>query len=446
MVLSLQRKFTAGSVLKMLMLMALIGGILYALAIYYLAFNTDKALREQMSLEFKALRLPLPQELQNIEPAMPVLDQFEEAYDADESGLFTLPLNQQAQLIATSERDSALPTDSDLPYQPAVQRARARGSDLRSIYTSDGVRIRLFTFRLPPNLPISYLQVGRLVADEDLIKHRMLLILFGLCLGLTVISGGVSWVLTGRSLRPTWYLLERQQTFVANASHELRTPLTLIRASTQVVQRNLGEDERHRQLLDDVLSETDYMSKLVDDLLLLSRLDAGQVKLELHALALSEVISKLRRQFSALADERGVCIAINRAEGTVLADPTRLWQILLIVTDNALRNTPEGGTILLDARVSERTVQITVSDTGNGIAPESLPHVFERFYKAEESRSDRRTAGLGLSIAKPIIELHHGDIRIESTLGVGTRVTITLPAQPEPLRIGPAPKLSATAG
>jgi signal transduction histidine kinase len=301
--------------------------------------------------------------------------------------------------------------------------------------------MRLFTYRLPPGAPMAYLQVGQFLASEDRVKHRLLLILFAGGVLFTLVAGGFSWMMTGRSLRATWQAWERQQAFVANASHELRTPLTLIRVSAQVAQQNLPPEHPQRVLMDDVLSETDYMSKLVDDLLLLSRLDAGEIKLDPQVLDLSDLLTRIQRQFASLARERGVSIRIAGSEGRVKADPTRLWQVLLILVDNALRHTPARGSVTISSQLQDEVVRITVADTGDGIASEDLPHVFERFYKAHNSLADKRSTGLGLSIAKPLIELHRGEIEIESQVGNGTRVSVTLPAHRVSHIIGRTPTL-----
>jgi signal transduction histidine kinase len=439
---SLHLKLTTSSILKMLALVALIGGALYGLTIYYLAFNTDKALREQMAIEYQRLDLPLPIDLADLERALPIIDHFEEYYDSDEVGIYTMPLDAQGRLIQTDPSAGGSQFLLGLSDRAAVQAARENGSDLRSIYSRDGVRVRLLTYRLPSNAPMAFLQIAKMAADEDFIKHRMLLALFLVGIGFTLVAGGLSWWLTGRSLRPTRHAWERQQTFVANASHELRTPLTLIRVSAQVAQQNLEPDNPQRLLLDDVLSETDYMSKLVDDLLLLSRLDADQLKLDLCTIRMSELLPRIEHAFASLARERGVWLCIKQAEGAVLADPTRLWQVLLIVLDNAFSHTLAGGVITLDSKVRDQDVHISVADTGKGIAPEDLQHVFDRFYKADRSRNDRRSAGLGLSIAKPLVELHGGDIRIDSKVNIGTRVTIALPARVVPQTIEQEAELS----
>ena len=215
--------------------------------------------------------------------------------------------------------------------------------------------------------------------------------------------------------------------FVANASHELRTPLTLMRASAEVALRGLpNQDADRRELLGDVLHETDHMSKLVEELLLLSRLDAGQLEVVRQPIAVPDLLADVQRQIGRLAAERGVRLSAGAASGVVLADPTHLRQVLLIVLDNALRHTPKGGEVRIESHMRGRQIAIVVSDTGEGIAAAYLPHVFERFYRADSARG-ASGSGLGLSIAKGLIEAQHGQIAIASEPGKGTRVTIVLP-------------------
>jgi signal transduction histidine kinase len=202
-----------------------------------------------------------------------------------------------------------------------------------------------------------------------------------------------------------------------------------MRAGAEVVQRTLpGADADHQAILADVLQECDYMSRLVEDLLLLSRLDAGGLVLERRAVDLPDLIADVQRQVGRLAAARGSTLVAEPIACTVLGDPIRLRQVLLIVLDNALRYTPPGGTIRLTARLQGRQVRITLTDTGPGIAPAHLPHVFDRFYRTDAARQAASGGtGLGLAIAKALVEAHHGQIGVESAEGQGTRVTVTLP-------------------
>jgi signal transduction histidine kinase len=237
-----------------------------------------------------------------------------------------------------------------------------------------------------------------------------------------------SWFLAGRSLLPAQQAWERQRLFVANASHELRTPLSIIQLSTEVSVRGDTSEEERRELAGDILRETQYMTRLVADLLLLSRLDVGQLKLELSALSVPDLLVEAQHDVARLADEHGVNLIVEDSEGIVNTDRMRLRQVLLIILDNALRHTSAGGEVILKAATHGRSATITVSDTGRGIAPEHLSRIFDRFYQADEAHSKKGSAGLGLSIAKSLVEAMRGHISISSEVGKGTLVTIQLPA------------------
>jgi signal transduction histidine kinase len=147
---------------------------------------------------------------------------------------------------------------------------------------------------------------------------------------------------------------------------------------------------------------------------------------------LTALLASIQRQAARLGEQRGVAVELADVGGLVQADTERLQQVVLIALDNALRYTPAGGRITLAATPMERTVQIRVADTGCGIAPEHLPHIFERFYRADPARGrENGNAGLGLSIAKGLVEAMRGRITVESTVGVGTTVVISLPRAPD---------------
>ena len=168
------------------------------------------------------------------------------------------------------------------------------------------------------------------------------------------------------------------------------------------------------------------MARLVDDLLLLSRLDARRLPPDCRAVPLAPLLADVARQVARVADERGVVVSAEGA-GAAWADAARLRQVLLILLDNALRHTPRGGRITLTARVEGQRVRLTVADTGVGIAPEHLPRIFERFYRAAQAReATGEGAGLGLAIAKALVEAQRGAIGVASQPGRGTTVSITL--------------------
>ncbi|MBF8266560.1 MAG: histidine kinase [Dehalococcoidia bacterium] len=218
-----------------------------------------------------------------------------------------------------------------------------------------------------------------------------------------------------------------QQRFTADASHELRAPLTAIRGNLDLLDRirDMPADER-RQTLTHVRREVERLSRLVNDLLALARADAGQA-LETRPVELDALLVDAHRQARSLA--RGVSVHLGNLEPAVVqGDEDRLRELLLILVDNALRYTPEGGTVTLWLKHEQPWAVVGVEDTGIGIEPEDLPHVFDRFWRADKARSrDSGGTGLGLAIAKWIVDHHGGELVVESTPGKGSRFSVCLP-------------------
>jgi signal transduction histidine kinase len=305
--------------------------------------------------------------------------------------------------------------------------AANNGADVRTITLADGSRVRLLTYPTGLSSP-AVIQVGRALSDQDRVLHQYLTGLFILGLIASLLLALVSWWLAGRSLSPAQKAWDQQQSFVSNASHELRTPLTLIRASADYGLRAHPPNEQE-QVLKDVVDEADYMNRVVDDLLLLSRLDAHRLQLARAIIPVADLLAETVRQMEKLAQEKGVTLGVDGARGSILGDRARVRQVLLILLDNALRFTPPGGAIRLSAQPSGRWVEIMVADNGAGIAPEHLPHLFERFYQVRTNATDdSRSNGLGLSIARALVEAQRGSIRIESAPGKGTRAHLLLPS------------------
>jgi two-component system sensor histidine kinase VicK len=228
--------------------------------------------------------------------------------------------------------------------------------------------------------------------------------------------------------------LSRQKTdFLADVSHELRTPLTVLRGNAQVGLA-LGAEGEQKQLLEDVVEESKRMSRMVEELLFLARSDSSQPSMEPETVSAPPLMSELAGRAAVLARERGATLKTDmRAAGTLRADPARLEQAVLILVDNAIKHGPPGGTVTLRSDVTPQgEIRITVEDEGPGIPREDLPRVFERFYRVDKARSRRMGgAGLGLPIAKTIVEAHGGHIAAESRTGRGARMSIHLPLVPD---------------
>ncbi len=223
---------------------------------------------------------------------------------------------------------------------------------------------------------------------------------------------------------------ERQRRFVADASHELRTPLTVIKANTSLALADPALAPDARETLSEIDSAADRTTRIVQDLLLLARSEAGQLPVKKETVALKGLLDELGREAPRLRTGAPPVRVDAPASLTLDVDPHQLRRMLTNLLDNALRHTPASGEVTLSASQSGKSVTLAVSDTGAGIAPEHLPHLGERFYRADASRA--RTGGgtgLGLAIARSIAEAHGGTLTIASTPGAGTTVQVVLPVE-----------------
>lgn len=218
--------------------------------------------------------------------------------------------------------------------------------------------------------------------------------------------------------------------FVANISHELRTPLASIRLLLDTLLHNsLPDAGMQRQLLEQIAVETDALSQLAQELLDLSQIESGQVLLKLVPTPVTDLVSEPVARLATQASHKRQGIAVEvPPDLTALADPQQISRVIVNLLHNAIKFTPEGGRIGVRASQAQRDeVMIAVWDTGVGIAPQDLPRIFERFYRADRARGGSGT-GLGLAIAKHIVEAHGGRIWAESAPGHGSTFYFTLPA------------------
>ena len=228
-------------------------------------------------------------------------------------------------------------------------------------------------------------------------------------------------------------LLAANQELVANVSHELRTPVALVRAHLESL---ATEPEQAEEYIRIALREADRLESLVDDLFQLARLEGQDVALEREAYDVGGAVREAAESLIEPARrETGILLRADIAPGNLksVGDRARLVQVVQNLIRNAIRHTPEGGIVLVTARPDDQRIIVSVQDTGFGISPEDLPHIFDRFYRGERSRNrGYGGAGLGLAIAKRMIEQMGGTIAVESELGEGSMFTITLPAGDQP--------------
>ena len=249
--------------------------------------------------------------------------------------------------------------------------------------------------------------------------------------GLAVLAAaGAGYWLSGLAMRPIVTAMQRQRDFVADASHELRTPLTLVRGNAELLLRHRDQTVgQNLDLVQDIVDETDRLSRLVADLLTLARADSGQIEIARHPVDLSEVVAGLAEDMRSRAIEKGLQLNGEVTPGLiVLGDADRLRQLGLILVDNAITYTNVGAVTLRLSRDREGAI-LEVADTGIGIPEDHLPLIFERFYRVDAARGSTAGGGtgLGLSIARWIAEAHGGAISAASTPGKGTVFTVRLP-------------------
>jgi signal transduction histidine kinase len=227
--------------------------------------------------------------------------------------------------------------------------------------------------------------------------------------------------------------------FTADASHELRAPVSLIRTTAEVaVQRKDRTAEEYFVALEEILEESERTSEVVDSLMLLARADSAKETFECSGADACAVVREAADQGEKLARNSGLAFAVGvpNTPVPIQADSNALRRALLILIDNAVKYTPRGGSVKVNLEPSKDFALVSVSDTGIGIAQADLAHIFDRFWRADKARSrEQGGAGLGLSIAKWIVEMHRGSIDVKSDLGKGSTFHLRVPLDHE--RKGP---------
>ena len=253
---------------------------------------------------------------------------------------------------------------------------------------------------------------------QDIKENIIVIDLILLC-----ITTLVGYMLSGITLRPIRESYDRQKKFIADASHDLRTPLAIMHSEMEVALMDKKSD--HVDVIKSNLEEVEHMTKLVDNLFFLAKMDQGE-KTPFESIDVGELLSKVVHTMTPLVHKKGLNIIHTIEPGTVLGNGMQLERVFRNIITNALQYTNVGN-ITISGKHSASSYVVTVADTGVGILQKDLPHVFDRFYKGDNSRTDSARSGLGLSIAREIVQVHHGHIEVTSTVEKGTEVIIRLP-------------------
>ena len=318
------------------------------------------------------------------------------------------------------------------------------------------------------------IQVGTTMDSVEHTLNRLLLVLLVSMPVALVVSLAGGWFMAGRALRPVDAItlaaqriaggdltqrltapvsadeigrlantfndmIDRLETsfrqirqFSSDASHELRTPLTVMRGETELALRRPRETEDYKAVMESNLEEIDRMTRIVDELLFLSRADMGEVKMEHLPVSLDSLIEDVQRQASLLGQERDVQVLLSATTpAVVLGDELRLRELFLNLVDNAIKYSRSGGTVEMALTIEQEQARLSVTDHGIGIAQEDQPQIFDRFYRTDHARAHtKKGTGLGLAICIWIAESHRGQIEVQSKIGEGSTFTVLLPLAP----------------
>ncbi len=337
----------------------------------------------------------------------------------------------------------------------------------------DGVAVRVLSVPLVVGeRAIGTLQIGRSLKEVNRTREAMFEALVSTVLITTILTGYTGWLVIQRILRPLerakdaaqqitqsndlsrripqqgtrgdevdqWVdafnqnisrlekLIETQRRFIADVGHELRTPLTVIKGNLGLMRRMKTYDE---ESITSISQEADRLTRLVGDLILLAQAEAGKLPMERQEVELDTVLLEVFRQLTVLAKESQTKFKLGEVDqALVCGDRDRLTQVLVNLISNGIKYTPSGGTVIVGLDKHEGFARLSIADNGPGIPAEDLPHIFERFFRAEKARQrsrDGKGYGLGLSIAYWIVVNHRGRIEVETTEGAGTTFTVWLP-------------------
>jgi len=264
----------------------------------------------------------------------------------------------------------------------------------------------------------------------DKVRKQFMIQLFIINSGIIFFAGVAGYFLAGKTLQPIESMVEDQKRFVSDASHELRTPLTALKTEIEVALRdNKLTHNEASALLQSNLEEVNKMQQLTGYLLSMGRYENNTQKLPKELVSLQEAANQALERVQALANTKRVKLIAPKTKIEMHAHPVSIVELLSILLDNAIKYSNPGGKVTLAIQEKKKSVIIEVIDQGIGIKAGDIPYIFNRFYRADTSRSKTHTEGygLGLSIAHSIVELHKGIITVDSTPGKGSRFVITLP-------------------
>jgi signal transduction histidine kinase len=304
----------------------------------------------------------------------------------------------------------------------------------RTLPHARALRLHAERFALADGTPLVAVATGDKVELED--RYAALIAAFGAAaVAAMVLVGAGGWLLVRKSTAPVEGSIEYMQRFMADAAHELRTPITVLRSRAEIALQQPRDRDVYVSTLSGIESEAQRLGRIVEDLLTLARADTGDVAVVRERVYLDDIALESAEAARAVAETRRVGLRVTEFEEAVVeGDPGRLRQLIMILLDNAVKFTPPGGEVRIRVGSFGGQPTVVVEDTGIGIRADQMPHIFERFYRADPARTRSQDggigsegAGLGLAIARWIADQHGAQIRVTSMPGSGTKAEVHFP-------------------
>lgn len=411
----LRRQLTTWYIVTFCIILALLGGGLFVIIKGQLAEQLDQSLRDATSELARAARI---RETESAAATGQVMDAVDELHIPDRQLYLLTPTGKPVK-----------PAQAPAWISSAAVRASREGSINEDHAVPGGKMLRLHAepFRLSSGARMIATAVADRVELED--RYAALIGVFGAAAfaALLLVAVGGS-ILVGKSAKPVEQTMEQMRRFMADAAHELRTPITVLRSRAEIALQQPRDNDAYVNVLRGVESESIRLGRIVDDLLILARADAGDRPIERNEFQLDDLALDAAAAAGAVAQSRQVGVIVGNLDSARIdGDSELVRRLMMILLDNAIKFTPAGREVRISIFADSSAATLVVEDSGIGIPADQLPQVFDRFYRGDPARGRSEGAGLGLSIARWIADAHRARINVSSAERNGTRVEVTFP-------------------
>ena len=399
----------------------------FSIILVLLGLGLFIAIRQQLSRQLDESLSAATLELGRVASSRQI--QEEESDSALLDAVDELRIPQRTLYLLNALGEPLAPAEADAWIRQSANKAARSGVAAAEHDTDDDRTLRLEArrFQTPGGRTLIAVAIADKLELEDRYTELIWAFSGAALMALVMVSMG-GGMLASKSIAPIEATMANMRRFMADAAHELKTPIAILRTNADVALQRSRDEEGYRAALRSVEDESRRLGGLVDHLLVLARADAGERQPEKQRVYLDDIAADCLSAARVMSERKGVQLIVDGFEETPIdADPALIRELLMILLDNAIKFTPPGGTVTMNITMKDSRPVIRVVDTGSGILPKDLPNVFQRFYRGDSGRNEQNGAGLGLSIAKWIAEVHHAEISLESERDHGTRVQVFFP-------------------